>query len=80
MVGMLHGNGLWKLSQNSLLEILEAFVIETTTDKLLILQRTDKEVTRSLADGAVGRPPRAYLPRRRVTVTFTLRKKGNFLP
>lgn len=39
LVGMLHGDGLWELSQHPLLEVLEPLVVVTATDKLLVLQR-----------------------------------------
>lgn len=41
LVGMLHGNGLRKLSQHPLLEVLKPLVVITTTDKLLVLQKED---------------------------------------
>lgn len=39
LVGMLHGDGLWKFPQHPLLKVFEPFVVITATDKLLVLQK-----------------------------------------
>ena len=38
LVGVLHGDGLWKFSQHPLLEVLEPLVVVAAANKLLVLE------------------------------------------
>ena len=38
LVGVLHGDGLWKFSQHSLLEVLQPLVVVAAANKLLVLK------------------------------------------
>lgn len=68
---MLHGDGLRKLSQHPLLEVLQPLVVITPTDKLLVLQ---KEESGNPCELVLSPQANLSAPDRRVALSKSLNK------